>query len=359
MLVECKSSAEEGCTNDSENTDSETSDSERLDTQKENLDSTYVEGTTLGSTTSDEDFSNATSDPDITLEVPGTSDTQSKRVRRKPDRFGYNNICITQCVDDKEITLEEALNGPETVNHESCSRRTTLKGEPDNHQHNTRSIMSREHNFRLGALTHGHATSARLPPSERVCPAATIKALYISHHASFSILDQLMYNTMAFKFVVLACLVAAASAGVVPAPVAYAAAPSYHTAYAAAPVVHAAPVAYAAPAPRVAYAAPIAKVEEYDSHPQYSFAYDVQDSLTGDSKSQHESRDGDVVQGYYSVVDPDGTKRTVEYTADDHNGFNAVVHKEALGHVAKVVAPVAQVGYAAAPVAYSAPLYHH
>ncbi|CAB3257531.1 unnamed protein product [Arctia plantaginis] len=113
MLVECKSSAEEGCTNDSENTDSETSDSERLDTQKENLDSTYVEGTTLGSTTSDEDFSNATSDPDITLEVPGTSDTQSKRVRRKPDRFGYNNICITQCVDDKEITLEEALNGPE------------------------------------------------------------------------------------------------------------------------------------------------------------------------------------------------------------------------------------------------------
>ncbi|CAB3238391.1 unnamed protein product [Arctia plantaginis] len=79
MLVECKSSAEEGCTNDSENTDSETSDSERLDTQKENLDSTYVEGTTLGSTTSDEDFSNATSDPDITLEVPGTSDTQSKR----------------------------------------------------------------------------------------------------------------------------------------------------------------------------------------------------------------------------------------------------------------------------------------
>lgn len=154
------------------------------------------------------------------------------------------------------------------------------------------------------------------------------------------------------------CLVAAASAGVVPAPVAYATAPAYHGAYAGAPVVHAAPVAYAAPAAPVAYAAPIAKVE-YDSHPQYSFAYNVQDSLTGDSKSQHESRDGDVVQGSYSVVDPDGTKRTVEYTADDHNGFNAVVHKEALGHVAKVVAPVAPVGYAAAPVAYSAPLYHH
>lgn len=45
---------------------------------------------------------------------------------------------------------------------------------------------------------------------------------------------------------------------------------------------------------------------EYDAHPKYSFAYDVQDGLTGDSKSQHESRDGDVVHGSYSLVDADG-----------------------------------------------------
>ena len=172
---------------------------------------------------------------------------------------------------------------------------------------------------------------------------------------------------------------AAASAGLLPAAqVAYSAAPAYvaHQAYAASPVVHSAPVAYAAPVAKV--------VEEYNAHPQYSFAYDVQDGLTGDSKSQHESRDGDVVQGSYSVVDPDGTKRTVDYTADPHNGFNAVVRKEALGHVAKVVAPVAKVVspvayhaaapvayhaapvvhaaapvYHSAPVAYSAPVYHH
>ncbi|XP_075984594.1 cuticle protein-like [Anticarsia gemmatalis] len=185
---------------------------------------------------------------------------------------------------------------------------------------------------------------------------------------------------MAFKLVVLVCTFAAANAGIIapaaytahPAPYAYAAAPVVHAAPAA-HVVHAAPVAYAAPVAKVV--APVAKVEEYDAHPQYSFAYDVQDGLTGDSKSQHESRDGDVVQGSYSVVDPDGTKRTVEYTADPHNGFNAVVHKEPLAHVAKVVAPVAKVAapvaYAAAPVvhhapvvhaapvAYSAPLYHH
>ncbi|KAL0819031.1 hypothetical protein ABMA28_008311 [Loxostege sticticalis] len=182
---------------------------------------------------------------------------------------------------------------------------------------------------------------------------------------------------MAFKLVVLVCAFAAAHAGVV-APAAYVSHPA-PVAYAA-PAVHAAPVAYAAPVAKIV--APVAKVavEEYNPHPQYSFAYDVQDGLTGDSKTQHETRDGDVVQGSYSVVDPDGTKRTVEYTADPHNGFNAVVHKEPAhvkvaapvayaAPVAKVAAPVAYaaptvkvaapVAYAAAPVVHAAPLYHH
>lgn len=62
----------------------------------------------------------------------------------------------------------------------------------------------------------------------------------------------------------------------------------------------------------VAHAAPVyAKVGhhdegDFDPNPQYSFAYDVQDHLTGDSKSQHESRQGDVVHGSYSLVDADG-----------------------------------------------------
>lgn len=46
--------------------------------------------------------------------------------------------------------------------------------------------------------------------------------------------------------------------------------------------------------------------DDYDPNPQYSFAYDVQDGLTGDSKSQHETRQGDVVHGSYSLVDADG-----------------------------------------------------
>lgn len=36
------------------------------------------------------------------------------------------------------------------------------------------------------------------------------------------------------------------------------------------------------------------------------------------------------VKGMYSLVEPDGTVRVVEYWADDHHGFNAVVKK--IGH---------------------------
>jgi hypothetical protein len=99
---------------------------------------------------------------------------------------------------------------------------------------------------------------------------------------------------------------------------------------------------------------------DYDPRPKYSEAYCKQEDLTGDAKSQHESRDGDVVQGSYSLVEPDGTVRTVEYTADPVNGFNAVVHKTPLAApVAKVAAPVAYaapaVAKVAAPLAYAAP----
>lgn len=59
----------------------------------------------------------------------------------------------------------------------------------------------------------------------------------------------------------------------------------------------------------------------------YSFNYGVTDGYTGDSKSAWEERNGDAVRGEYSVVEADGSIRTVTYTADDKNGFNAVVTK--------------------------------
>lgn len=68
---------------------------------------------------------------------------------------------------------------------------------------------------------------------------------------------------------------------------------------------------------------------DYYDHPKYSFNYGVADHHTGDVKSQHETRDGDVVKGQYSLVEPDGSIRTVDYTADPVHGFNAVVSKSA------------------------------
>ncbi|RVE52458.1 hypothetical protein evm_002852 [Chilo suppressalis] len=69
---------------------------------------------------------------------------------------------------------------------------------------------------------------------------------------------------------------------------------------------------------------------DYYAYPKYAFDYSVNDPHTGDHKTQWESRDGDVVKGAYSLAEPDGTTRIVEYTADKHNGFNAVVKR--IGH---------------------------
>ncbi|XP_068630713.1 cuticle protein 19-like [Battus philenor] len=68
---------------------------------------------------------------------------------------------------------------------------------------------------------------------------------------------------------------------------------------------------------------------DYYAYPKYAFKYGVNDFHTGDIKTHEETRDGDVVKGQYTVVEPDGSIRTVDYTADKHSGFNAIVHKTA------------------------------
>lgn len=129
---------------------------------------------------------------------------------------------------------------------------------------------------------------------------------------------------------------------------------------AASPVYAPLPAYHAAPA-YVHHAAPVHKVivPEPIAYPKYSFNYGIKDPHTGDIKSQTEERDGDVVKGSYSLVEPDGSVRTVDYTADDHNGFNAVVHKTAPIHahpapIVKHYAPAPIAHYAHAPV-----LAHH
>lgn len=117
---------------------------------------------------------------------------------------------------------------------------------------------------------------------------------------------------------------------------------------------------------------------EIEAPAKYDFSYSVHDSVTGDIKQQHEARDGDNVQGQYSLVDADGLHRIVDYTADEINGFQATVRREPLtksltpthqiisAPVHHVVAPITKVispvHYAPAPVVYqqAAPVvYQH
>ncbi|CRK90722.1 CLUMA_CG004415, isoform A [Clunio marinus] len=132
-----------------------------------------------------------------------------------------------------------------------------------------------------------------------------------------------------FKFVAVFVLIACASGSPIVATPYGLAAPAYGVA-------------------KVVGAPAVVKTVEYDANPHYQYTYSVNDALTGDSKSQSESRQGDVVTGQYSLIEADGTRRIVDYTADPVNGFNAVVRKEAavVAKVAKVVAPA--YGYPAA-----------
>ncbi|XP_041976746.1 uncharacterized protein LOC121731405 [Aricia agestis] len=63
-------------------------------------------------------------------------------------------------------------------------------------------------------------------------------------------------------------------------------------------------------------------------HPSYSFGYGVADTHTGDIKTVWEAKEGDSVKGHYSVVEPDGSMRSVEYSTGPKSGFSAMVNNE-------------------------------
>uniref|UniRef100_A0A8W7NXU0 Pupal cuticle protein n=1 Tax=Anopheles coluzzii TaxID=1518534 RepID=A0A8W7NXU0_ANOCL len=109
----------------------------------------------------------------------------------------------------------------------------------------------------------------------------------------------------------------------------------------------------------------IIKSVEHHAPANYEFSYSVHDEHTGDIKSQHETRHGDEVHGQYSLLDSDGHQRIVDYHADHHTGFNAVVRREPSAvkiaqPVHKVIAqPVHVSSYAHAPVAHATVQHHH
>jgi Insect cuticle protein len=155
---------------------------------------------------------------------------------------------------------------------------------------------------------------------------------------------------MAFKYVAIFALLAAASA----APQHYYEQPSGLKTYQPAVVKQVVQPAY------------VKKVVEHEEPANYDFEYAVKDEHTGDVKEQHESAKDGAVSGFYTLIDADGYKRTVHYTADDHHGFNAEVQREPIQGfkvaepvvaVKKIVAaPVVQKYIAApAPQYYSAP----
>lgn len=105
----------------------------------------------------------------------------------------------------------------------------------------------------------------------------------------------------------------------------------------------------------------------------YEFHYSVHDPHTGDIKSQKETRKDDKVEGSYELIDSDGYRRLVTYTANDHSGFEAIVHREPTDikipqpeqqqHgkllTAKLLAPAPLVHYAAKPLLIAKPALAH
>ena len=116
---------------------------------------------------------------------------------------------------------------------------------------------------------------------------------------------------MALKLVILACLISVAFAGILPTYIP--------------PVQHYLPPATTTQAPWKPD--PIVwKPEPAPEKPaNYEFKYEVNEPKTGDVKQQIEKAVDGVITGQYWLIEPDGSKRVVDYTADDKNGFQATV----------------------------------
>ncbi|CAL8112487.1 unnamed protein product [Orchesella dallaii] len=85
----------------------------------------------------------------------------------------------------------------------------------------------------------------------------------------------------------------------------------------------------------VASASAVGIVNDIVAYPAYKYSYGVADKITGDQKSASEVRDGAVTRGSYSLVQPDGVLRTVNYISTPKGGFQAqVINKGVAGHPA-------------------------
>ncbi|KAK3916062.1 Cuticle protein 8 [Frankliniella fusca] len=67
--------------------------------------------------------------------------------------------------------------------------------------------------------------------------------------------------------------------------------------------------------------------EHHHTKPKYAYQYSVHDKHTGDVKDVWEHRDGDVTKGGYTLLEPDGHTRVVEYIVTKKGGFQATVKR--------------------------------
>ncbi|XP_013135516.1 PREDICTED: uncharacterized protein LOC106100988 isoform X2 [Papilio polytes] len=74
----------------------------------------------------------------------------------------------------------------------------------------------------------------------------------------------------------------------------------------------------------------IENLRKTDEGRNYAFSYGVADEQTGDIKNVWDSKDGDIVKGQYSVLDADGSVRTVEYTASPDASVNAAANNDGI-----------------------------
>ncbi|GBP63868.1 Retrovirus-related Pol polyprotein from transposon RE1; Endonuclease RE1 [Eumeta japonica] len=108
--IECKDSAE-----DQEHEEKEESSFNDTDIDDEK-DITYVPDASSVSDTYDSSDTHSTASESDESIINVNQEVTDKRVRKISDRFGYNHLCITEPEDHNvtDITLEEALNGPES-----------------------------------------------------------------------------------------------------------------------------------------------------------------------------------------------------------------------------------------------------
>ena len=72
----------------------------------------------------------------------------------------------------------------------------------------------------------------------------------------------------------------------------------------------------------------VKSIENTKTSIEYDYNYSVHDENTNDIKQHHEKALNGAIVGQYSLMDADGYRRIVDYTADDINGFQAVVRRE-------------------------------